>query len=42
MIKSRRKRWAGYVERMRGGGKKRVKVVGGKAGRKEITRKNKT
>jgi hypothetical protein len=37
-IKSRRMRWAGHVARM--GGERSVKGFGGKARRKEITRKN--
>jgi hypothetical protein len=38
-IKTRRMRWAGHVARM--GGKKRVQGFGGKARRKETTRKTK-
>jgi hypothetical protein len=41
IIKSRRMRWAGHVARM-GGEKERVQVIGGKARRKEATRKTKT
>jgi hypothetical protein len=40
MIKSRRMRWTGHVARM--GEEKYLKDIGGKARRKETTRKPKT
>jgi hypothetical protein len=39
MIKSRRKRWAGHVARI--GGEECIWDIGGKARRKELTRKTK-
>jgi hypothetical protein len=41
IIKSRRMRWAGHVERM-GGEEERIYIIGGRARGEETTRKTKT